>query len=114
MLQRHGAKPLPLRLSVTKGSPCGRAPAIAGERVIVAIIRPLRRLRRHLSQRERLFVSPIITQIGRENNRSAEICILRVAEDVDPYKHCVKHPCENEPNATVFFAEGDLRWAITK
>ena len=76
----------------------GRAPAIAGERVIVAIIRPLRRLRRHrlaaarsrsgsdttpwchsfpsrrfATQRERLFVNPIIPQIGRENKFSAEI-----------------------------------------
>ena len=50
-----------------KGSPSGRAPAIAGERVIVAIVRPLRRLHRHLSQRERLFVSLIITRIGRES-----------------------------------------------
>ncbi len=55
VLQRLRAKPIPLRLSVTKGSPCGRAPAIAGERGIVAIFHPLRRLRRHLSQRERLF-----------------------------------------------------------
>jgi len=44
----HRAKPIPLWMSATKGSPSGRAPAIAGERVIVAIIRPLRRLRRHL------------------------------------------------------------------
>ena len=36
---------------------------------------PLRRLRRHLSQRERLFLSPIITQIGRENKFSAEILV---------------------------------------
>ena len=50
-----------------------------------------------------LRYDPIITQIGRENNISAEICILRVAEDVDPYKHCVKHPYENEPKAMDFF-----------
>ena len=79
VLQRLWAKPIPLWLHSSKGSPSGRAPAIAGERVIVAIILPLRRLRRHLSQWERLFVSSIITQIGRGNNSSAEIymCIRR-------------------------------------
>ena len=79
------AKPIPLWMSATKGSPSGRAPAIAGERVIVAIIRPLRRLRRHLSPRERLFVSPIISQIGRENNISAENYVSRTVEDAGPY-----------------------------
>ena len=74
-------------MSASKGSPFGRAPAIAGERVIVAIIRPLRRLRRHLSQWERLSVSFIITQIGRENNISADLC---------------KHPYENTPKAGRF------------
>jgi hypothetical protein len=54
---------------------------------ILATIYPLRRLRRHLSQRERLFVSPIISQIGRENNVSAEIC---------------KHPYEKEPKGCFF------------
>ena len=68
VLQRHRAKPIPLkRTGSSKGSPFGRAPAIAGERVLFAQLSPLRRLRRHLSQRARLFVSPIITQIGREN-----------------------------------------------
>ena len=86
------AKPIPLWLRTSKGSPCGRAPAIAGERGVVATIYPLRRLRRHrlaaarsrsgsdttpwchsfpsrrfATQRERLFVSPIITQIGRKS-----------------------------------------------
>ena len=42
----------------------------------------------------RLFADPIITQIGRENNLSAEIWLWRVAEDVDPYECCVKHPYE--------------------
>ena len=73
VLQRHRAKPIPLKTHASKGSPCGRAPAIAGERVLCAQLSPLRRLRRHLSRRERLFVSPIITQICRENNISAEI-----------------------------------------
>ena len=50
----------------------------------------------------RLLVSTIITQIGRENNISAEICILRVAEDVDPYKCCAKHPYENAPKSGAF------------
>ena len=49
------------------------------------IICPLRRLRRHLSQRERLFVSLIITQIGRENNISAENYVSRTVEDAGPY-----------------------------
>ena len=63
----HRAKPIPLKMHVSLGSPLGRAPAVAGERVVVATICPLRRLRRHLSQWERPFVSPIIPQIGREN-----------------------------------------------
>ena len=46
---------------------------------------PLRRLRRHLSQRERLFVSSIITQIGRENKFSAENYVSRTVEDAGPY-----------------------------
>ena len=75
VLQRHRAKPIPLKMHASKGSPCGRAPAIAGERVLCVQLSPLRRLRRHLSQRARLFVSSIITQIGRENNHSAEICL---------------------------------------
>ena len=53
---------MPLKMHVSLGSPLGRAPAVAGERVVVATICPLRRLRRHLSHRERLFVSPIISQ----------------------------------------------------
>ena len=32
VLQRHRAKPIPLKLRTSKGSPFGRAPAIAGER----------------------------------------------------------------------------------
>ena len=67
VLQRLRAKPIPLKLRTSKGSLFGRAPAIAGERVLCAQLSPLRRLRRHLSQRARLFVSPIITQIGRES-----------------------------------------------
>ena len=66
VLQRLWAKPIPLKMHVSLGSPLGRAPAVAGERVVVATIYPLRRLRRHLSQRERLSVSPIITKIGRK------------------------------------------------
>ena len=71
-------------------------PAIAGERaiygvkflrhlathyfslVVLAPFCPLRRLRRHLSQRERLLFSSIISQIGRENKFSAEILCLRI------------------------------------
>ena len=45
-----------------------------GERVLCAQLSPLRRLRRHLSRRERHFANLIITQIGRENNVPAEIC----------------------------------------
>jgi len=41
--------------------------------MVLAPFCPLRRLRRHLSQRERLFVIPIIKQIGRESKFSAEI-----------------------------------------
>ena len=100
-LQRgRRAKPIPLKMHASKGSPCGRAPAIAGERVLCAQLSPLRRLRRHrlaaarsrsgsdttpwchsfpsrrfATQRARLLVSPIITQIGRENKFSAEICL---------------------------------------
>ena len=58
-----------------------------------------------LSRREQapaLRYDSIITQVGRGNNPSAEICILRVAEDVDPYKHCVKHPYEKEPKGFLF------------
>ena len=62
-------------MSATLGSPFGRAPAIAGERVLCARLSPLRRLRRHLSQRERHFANLIITQIGRENKFSAEIFV---------------------------------------
>ena len=74
--RRLRAKPIPLRLRAPKGSPFGRAPAIAGERVVVATICPLRRLRRHLSQRERLLASSIITQIGRGNNPFADFFVL--------------------------------------
>ena len=45
----------------------------------------LRRLRRHLSRRARLFAGSIITQIGRGNNISAEIRASRTVEDADPY-----------------------------
>ena len=44
-----------------------------------------------------LRCNPIITQIGRENNISAEILLLRTVEDACPYKCCVKHPYENQP-----------------
>ena len=59
----------------------------------------------HLPLRGRLFVSPIITQIGRENKFSAEILLLRTVEDACPYKCCVKHPYEKEPKASAFFNE---------
>ena len=85
VLQRHRAKPIPLKMHVSLGSPLGRAPAVVGERVVVATICPLRRLRRHLSQRERLFANPIITQIGRENKFSAENYVSRNVEDAGPY-----------------------------
>ena len=78
----HRAKPIPLKMHASLGSPSGRAPEVAGERVVVATICPLRRLRRHLSQRERLFVSPIITQIGRENKFSADFYVC-------PFLFCV-------------------------
>ena len=86
-----------LRLSLWESS---RRSRVRGG--VIATICPLRRLHRHLSQRERLFANPIVTQIGRENNLSAEICLLRVAEDVDPYKCCAKHPYENAPKAAFF------------
>ena len=41
----------------------------------------------------------IITQIGRENKFSAEICILRTVGDAGPYN---EHPYEKEPKATSF------------
>ena len=72
-------------MHVSLGSPLGRAPAVAGERVVVVTICPLRRLRRHLSQRERLYVTHIITQIGRENNLSAEVYVSWTVEDACPY-----------------------------
>ena len=109
VLQRLRAKPIPLKMHASKGSPCGRAPAIAGERVLCAQLSPLRRLRRHrlaaarsrsgsdttpwchslpsrrfATQRARLLVSPIITQIGRENNVSAENYVSRTVEDAGP------------------------------
>ena len=102
--RRHRAKPITLRLYVPNGSPFGRAPAIAGERVLCAQLSPLRRLRRHrlaaarsrsgsdttpwchsfpsrrfATQRARLLVSPIITQIGRENKFSAEIFVFVIS-----------------------------------
>ena len=45
---------------------------------VIATICPLRRLRRHLSQRARLSAHPIITQIGRENKFSAEVLRLPI------------------------------------
>ena len=90
-------------MHVSLGSPLGRAPAVAGERVVVATICPLRRLRRHLSQRERLFANSIITQIGRENKFSAEIYVSRTVEDACPYNFGLsKHPYENLPKRGVF------------
>ena len=56
-----------LRLSLWESS---RRSRVRGG--VIATICPLRRLRRHLSPRARLFVNPVITQIGRENNISAE------------------------------------------
>ena len=44
----------------------------------------------------------IITQIGRENNISAEILLLRTVEDACPYKCCVKLPYEKERIAVLF------------
>ena len=73
-------------MSASQGSPFGRAPAKRVRGDILATIYPLRRLRRHLSQRERLFVSPIISQIGRENKFSAENYVSRTVEDAGPYK----------------------------
>ena len=57
-----------LRLSLWESS---RRSRVRGG--VIATICPLRRLRRHLSQRARLLISPIITQIGRESKFSAEI-----------------------------------------
>ena len=42
---------------------------------------------------------PIITQIGRENKFSAEICILRTVGDAGPYN---EYPYEKETNAGLF------------
>ena len=52
------------------------------------------------------LLSPIIiiTQIGRGNKPSADLCLFRVAEDVDPYKYCVKFLYENWPKRVDFFA----------
>ena len=93
-----------LRLSLWESS---RRSRVRGD--IIATICPLRRLRRHLSQWERLFVSPIIAQIGRENNISAGSCRgyhwspvfcgwLRAIND-RPYG---KHPYEKEPKGVLF------------
>ena len=44
------------------------------------------------------MVSPIITQIGRENNISAEIYVSWTVEDACPYNFGLsKHPYENQP-----------------
>ena len=113
VIQRHRAKPIPLKMHVSLGSPLGRAPAVAGERVVVATICPLRRLRRHrlaaarsrsgsdttpwchsfpsrrfATQRERLLAIPIITQIGRENKFSAEIYIPANSSFTTTAKFC--------------------------
>ena len=53
----------------------------------------------HLPPGERLLVSSIITQIGRENKLSAEICILRTVGDAGPYK---EHPYEKLRNCSFF------------
>ena len=47
----------------------------------------------------------IITQIGRENNISDEILLLRTVEDACPYKCCVKHPYEKERKPCFFVLE---------
>ena len=52
--------------------------------------------------RREAFAKPIIPQIGRENNLSAEILLLRTVEDACPYKCCVKRPYEKEPNPRPF------------
>ena len=118
VLQKHRAKPIPLKLGAHKGSPFGRAPATAGEREIVAFIRPLRRLRRHFPQRERRFVTTIITQIGRENKcclcrnlcvsvgaiHESPVFVLRISAGdswIAPTKY--KHPYENEPKGMLLF-----------
>ena len=49
-----------------------------------------------------LRCDPIIPQIGRENNISAEICILRTVGDAGPYN---EHPYEKEPKDCVFFID---------
>ena len=69
-----------LRLSLWESS---RRSRVRGG--VIATICPLRRLRRHLSQRERLFVSSIITQIGRGNKFSAENYVSRTIENAGPY-----------------------------
>ena len=51
-------------------------------------------------QRERLFVSTIITQIGRENKFSADFYVLRTVEE--PVPTICKHPYEEERNAAFF------------
>ena len=96
------AKLIPLKMHASKGSPCGRAPAIAGERVLCAQLSPLRRLRRHLSQRARLFVSSIITQIGRENKFSAEILFVADSRGRLSLQNRCKLPYEKEPKCRLF------------
>ena len=86
VLQRNRAKPIPLCRAVPWCRRCLK--------------------QNFLSRREQapaLRCNPIITQIGRENNLSAEILLLRTVEDACPYKCCVKHPYENQPKARLFF-----------
>ena len=49
-------------------------------------------------------IAPAITQIGRENNISAEILLLRTVEDACPYKCCVKLPYEKLRKTTAFIS----------
>ena len=68
-----GQSPYPSGCAYPKALPLGELPTESGERGIIATMCPLRRLRRHLSQWERLSVGSIITQIGREN----KCCLCR-------------------------------------
>ena len=79
---------------------------------------PLRRLRRHLSQGERLFVSSIITQIGRENKSSADIymCIRRGDLRSPAGEHSSPLPCSENIlmrtllKTAVFYFTTSMEW----
>ena len=94
VLQRHRAKHIPLKSNASKGSLREGAPdAVGWGRARYNEVSTNLKSRRllpsrcacHLPLGGRLFVAPIMTQIGRENNISAENYVSRTVEDAGPY-----------------------------